>query len=516
MSTTQHTPTAEGRDTQSLTGPAQLIVVAQPEAGLVVSRGSVEAATVDPEPIARALATAGAEMEPLFGPETRLRSQASAQTSTTGTTPPDLAVYYLVDVDPSRAADLAAQLRELDGVDGAYIAPPAEPAVDLEVLERVVPAAEPAPPASPDFTSRQIYLNPAPAGIDARYAWTVNGGRGTGVKIIDIEGAWRFDHEDLVTNQGGTVGTPSSDLGWRNHGTAVVGEFGGDPGPFGVTGISPDAHTRGFSIFGATGSPAMAIKLAADALDPGDVILIELHRPGPDASGSGQDGYIAMEWWPAEFAAIAYATSKGVVVVEAAGNGARNLDAAIYNTPAPGFPASWTNPFNRANRDSGAIVVGAGAPPPGTHGRDHGPDRSRLGFSNFGALIDAQGWGREVTTTGYGDLQGGSDEKLWYTDAFSGTSSASPIVVGACACVQGVRLAQGQPPLSPAQMRSALRSSGSPQQDAPDRPASQRIGTRPNLRELLVATDTDADEERWLALTRRIEDLENRVHALER
>ncbi|MEK8170065.1 hypothetical protein NKH77_10840 [Streptomyces sp. M19] len=43
---------------------------------------------------------------------------------------------------------------------------------------------------------------------------------------------------------------------------------------------------------------------------------------------------------------------------------------------------------------------GAGAPPPGTHGRDHGPDRSRLEFSNYGMRLDAQGWGREVTTTG--------------------------------------------------------------------------------------------------------------------
>ena len=48
--------------------------------------------------------------------------------------------------------------------------------------------------------------------------------------------------------------------------------------------------------------------------------------------------------------------------------------------------------------------------PPGTHGRNHGADRSRLDFSNYGALIDAQGWGREVTTCGYGDLQGGANE----------------------------------------------------------------------------------------------------------
>jgi hypothetical protein len=93
--------------------------------------------------------------------------------------------------------------------------------------------------------------------------------------------------------------------------------------------------------------------------------------------------------------------------------------------------------------------VGAGAPPPGTHGRDHGPDRSRLDFSNHGSAVDAQGWGREVTTCGYGDLQGGGDEDRWYSDTFSGTSSASPVVVGTLACVQGILKARQQSPLTP-------------------------------------------------------------------
>lgn len=35
--------------------------------------------------------------------------------------------------------------------------------------------------------------------------------------------------------------------------------------------------------------------------------------------------------------------------------------------------------------------LGAVAPPPGTHGRDHGPDRSRTAFSHHGARVDAQG-----------------------------------------------------------------------------------------------------------------------------
>jgi subtilisin family serine protease len=174
-------------------------------------------------------------------------------------------------------------------------------------------------------------------------------------------------------------------------------------------------------------------------------------------------------------------------VVEAAGNGARNLDNAIYDTPATGFPSGWSNPFRRGARDSGAILVGAGAPPPNTHGRNWGADRSRLDFSNYGAAVDAQGWGREVTTTGYGDLQGGGNTSVWYTDTFSGTSSASPIVTGTLACLQGVLKARGRVPLSPARARELLRSTGSPQQDEPGRPATQRIGNRPNLRQLIAS-----------------------------
>jgi hypothetical protein len=251
----------------------------------------------------------------------------------------------------------------------------------------------------------------------------------------------------------------------------------------GIVGIAAEAIASGIA-HGGIGS-AGAINQAATRLRAGDVMLLEMHRPGPRnnfAARADQRGYIAVEWWPDDFAAILNATSRGIIVVEAAGNGAENLDDVLYQTPAPGFPATWRNSFRRTNRDSGAIVVGAGAPPPGTHGQNHGPDRSRLDFSNWGALIDAQGWGREVTTCGYGDLQGGTNEDLWYTDQFSGTSSASPIVTGVIACIQGMAKARGRPVLTPAQVRNCLRSTGSPQQDAPGRPATQRIGNRPDIR----------------------------------
>ena len=128
-------------------------------------------------------------------------------------------------------------------------------------------------------------------------------------------------------------------------------------------------------------------------------------------------------------------------------------------------------------------MVGAGAPPPGTHGQDWGPDRSRLSQSNFGWRVDAQGWGREITTCGYGDLQGGPNPDVWYTDTFNGTSSATPIVAGAVACIQGARKAMvPRPPLNADQIRTILRTTGSPQ---PVSVPIQRIGNRPDLRQAI-------------------------------
>lgn len=467
----------------------ELICLTAPGTGLRARAATVASANgADVSSLNALLSAAGATMVPIFGSEARVEvSRAAAATAAAGSLP-ELSSFYSVIVDPAKMDALAASLLNDPSVQAAYVKPAASPPVWLDdggqQVADAAPDGEQVP--TPNFVANQLYLEVAPGGIDARYAWTRSGGKGQGVRVIDVEGAWRFDHEDLLQNQGGVIaGTQSADIGWRNHGTAVTSVFGGDENAFGVTGIAPLANTRAISIFGSTGS-ANAIRQAADALSAGDIILIELHRQGPDGNGSGQDGFIAVEWWPDDFAAIVYAVGRGVIVIEAAGNGARDLNAAVFNTRPAGFPATWSNPFNPANPQSGAVVVGAGAPPPGTHGRDHGPDRSRLGFSNFGTRVDVQGWGREVTSAGYGDLQGGGNENLWYSDVFSGTSSASPIVVGAVSCMQGALRSASRPLLTPATARNILRTTGSPQTDAPGRPATQRIGNRPNLRQALL------------------------------
>src|SRR5688572_20130671 len=268
-----------GGTTQVAEG-AELIVVARAAAGLRVRRGGSEVGSLGGANVRglSSMLAGGVRLVPLFGSEDRVIARAATASAETGRGGPDLSVFYKVDAPAGQLSALANQLMQDESVEAAYVKPPAEPPIINDI------PADPndAPPVTPDFTASQIYLGAAPAGIEALWAHTRPGGTGTNVRIIDIEGAWRFSHEDLMQVQGGVVGgTQSADIGWRNHGTAVIGEFGGDQNAFGITGIAPNAHTRAISIFGPGQGSAKAIHDAADLLSPGDIILIELHRPGP-------------------------------------------------------------------------------------------------------------------------------------------------------------------------------------------------------------------------------------------
>jgi serine protease len=197
-----------------------------------------------------------------------------------------------------------------------------------------------------------------------------------------------------------------------------------------------------------------AITAAAAVLGAGDVIIIEQQY---QVCGTGRFG--PLEAVQSVFDTISYVTAvNDIVVVAAAGNGNVNLD-----DPA------CAGLFDRSVRDSGAIIVGAGS----------SSGRQRMGFSSYGSRVDVQGWGENVTTTGYGP----GDVRRRYTHGFSGTSSATPIVAGAVLAIQGRLKACGKPVATPEQIREILVNTGTAQGGAS--PATEHIGPLPNISEAL-------------------------------
>lgn len=452
---------AQGLET---TAPTGRIVLAFTEAsGLHVLGSALQPATHQAASAERALRAAapGFSIGRRFSrTPAELRQERESALRQSGEDLPDLNRW--AQLDPSRVLPRAELLRIVEAlraqpwIEAVFLEPVAVPAAlgfdafDRSGTDREIPTAlDPGLP-TPDFSGSQGYLDPAPTGVDAEGVWGTAGGRGQTVKVLDIEGAWLWTHEDLPSPFF-TAGGEIADLGWRNHGTAVMGEIRGVVNGYGVTGIANEVQVGGVSI--AQLSVADAINTAAANLAAGDIFLIELHAPGPNANGQGQFGYVCMEYWQDNFEAIRVASANGRICCEAAGNGQQNLDDPIYQ-----------GLFDRDVRDSGAILCGA----------SNGADLNPAYFTNYGERVDLHGWGFNVVTTGYGDLQGGN-ETQWYTSGFSGTSSASPIVVGSVASLQGMCKAAFGMPLTPKLARDILVATGTAQQGL------HHIGPRPNL-----------------------------------
>jgi hypothetical protein len=357
------------------------------------------------------------------------------------------------------------------------------------MLARPVPKPMP-PPEPPDFVPNQGYLRPAnstPSGINAEYAWTQPGGNGTGVTVCDLEYSWNYNHTDITKAPPSQINPnpildPFSD---NNHGTAVIGELVSNNNSWGTTGICYGASlktcgvtevSKGYNVAGAIG-------YAIANLTAGDVILLEqqwdyYQQWDPDEGWIISRRYIPIEWWTSNYynypdypdyqlqsensvyVAIKAAIAVGINVVEAGGNG----DVNTRELP-------WAG-------DSGAIIVGAG----GNLERLSFPNLGEYSWgSSYGPRFNLQGWGANVTTTGYGYAYNSSGANYSYTNRFGGTSSASPIVAGAVAAVQGNRLALDLPILWPGEMRSLLNATGTRQRGD----TTENIGPLPNLRQAL-------------------------------
>ncbi len=355
------------------------------------------------------------------------------------------AVAVPAGTDP---AAFAARLSATTGVDHAYVPPVSS-----------VPTG--------DFSSRQLYRGAAPVGVGIDAAAGLAGGLGENVKIIDIEFSWNTTHEDLGRAANGFIanGTFVDPFNDTNHGTAVLGELVGTPNGFGVTGLAPKAAIGMVNAYNKerTWDVAGAIYVAAQNLNPGDLILIEQQSAKSNVDGD----WVPVEYYQAAFDAIRYATSRGIIVVEAAGNGYNDLDA-----------------LGVGRSDSGAIMVGAGQVEGCAGSGSSTGALSRADFSNFGSRVDVQGWGECVTTTGYAKLYNGG-YNAWYTHLFNGTSSASPVVTGAAAVLSSVIEARYGRAATPAEIRSLLASTGTPQNVSAGTLAG-KIGPMPNVKAALA------------------------------
>ena len=395
-------------------------------------------------------------------PEAVLDAERRAAEQHSGAELADKNLWYVLDLDPvTNADDLLAALDALPYVEYAYRAPTPQP-----------------PPV--DHRASQFYQLPAASdGIDTDFAWTIPGGTGSNVKVIDIEYSFNSSHEDLTGVSSALIELNTQcDPFDFNHGTAVMGILFADNDATGITGsvfdaaggfVNANSCEYGYQL-------AEAIDLAHSQLSAGDAILIEQQVWGPDdeftvcdGNGGSQEGLVAVEWVPAYYDAIAAATADGISVIEAGGNGSCNLDEARFGSP---FPSGKS--------DSRAIIVGAGSSSVAAGGL--APVHRRLLYSAYGSRVNLQGWGENVTTTGYGDASGTTANKH-YTNTFGGTSSSSPIVTSAVAALSSIGQQQGVT-LTPEQIRSALTATGTPQNTTT---VSGNIGPLPDLARALGA-----------------------------
>ncbi|MEV2699426.1 hypothetical protein ABNC64_21545 [Paenibacillus larvae] len=224
--------------------------------------------------------------------------------------PEDLGLfrYYSVQIskDQGDPQSIVDRLKQSPLVETAYIEPDA---IEDSVTEMEDPTLFAQPNRNPLF-KKQGYLHPAPAGIDAQYAWGIPGGDGEGIMLVDMQlHGWLLDHEDLVDQQIGLVAGSGNPIDTKtSHGTATLGKVVGCDNEVGIIGISPKAKAKVTSKYRANGkqSHADAIASAAKEMNPGDVLVLTWgYRDGGRPENT-----------PDIFEAIKFATDKGITVIQ--------------------------------------------------------------------------------------------------------------------------------------------------------------------------------------------------------
>ena len=305
----------------------------------------------------------------------------------------------------------------------------------LSDLARFWPAARAAraiPRAEPDALQGEQWAFSPTSVLNVTGAWELAQGAGVTVAIVDT--GTRLDHPDLAPNvwtnfgevpdngvdddhngfvddvHGADLTTTAAQQRLADdngHGTHVAGIVAAAANGTGVVGVAPRARIMTVKVMdaqgvGTTGGVADGIRYAA--ANGARIINLSLGAQAPD---------------PRMDEAIAAAGAAGALVVAAAGNDGRDIDAR------PSYPAAIPAP--------NLLAVAATTP-------DNG--RGIASFSNYGALaVQLAAPGDQILST---SSTGGYQLE-------SGTSMAAPMVSGVAAL-----MASANPRLDGVQLRALL------------------------------------------------------------
>ncbi|MCL4868332.1 MAG: hypothetical protein KJ063_05140 [Anaerolineae bacterium] len=368
--------------------------------------------------------------------------------------PPDFLTFFTIYVMAEDDAQLVVRaLSQWEIIEQVYLEP--------------IPAPDPNQPVGLNpLLMDQIYLEAMPMGVDARFAWDFPGGQGEKQRFIDIERGWDFKHPELLNDRGhalvhlvGGINVAAS----QAHGTAVLGVILAQDNDIGGVGIAHLAKGRAFSTIkqAANGGQVYdvhnALIYAAATLRPGDVVLVEAQMYNP----LNPQAHIANDLLPVEadpfcYQAILLAASKGITVIEVAGNGANDLDQWV--------DGQGELVLTEAVQDSAAIIVGSCVVVAGLNLNAFG----RWPTSNYGSRVDCFAWGEQIAT-----ING---------LALGATSGAAAIVAGVVLIIQGFCTANLNYRLKPKAMRRLLRQFGT----LSNNPGQDKIGMMPDLRQIIA------------------------------
>ena len=265
------------------------------------------------------------------------------------------------------------------------------------------------------------------------------------VDVAVIDTGVDLDHPDLNVYRPGAVDCSLGGLSAdddNGHGSHVAGTVGALDNNIGVVGMAPGARIWPVKVLNAAGAGSLSdvicgIDYVTAHADQIEVANLSLGGPGRDDGNCGRTNNDAMHQ------AICASVAAGVTYVVAAGNDSMNASTSTPAAYDEVITVSALADFNGRPGGGAASTCRADV------------DDTFADFSNYGADVDLVAPGTCIRSTWPGGLY----------STLSGTSMASPHVAGAAALYLA-----GNPASTPAQVKSALRTTGSTRWNDTDDP----------------------------------------------